>query len=72
MADHNKPPANDMAQKALNLISKFLSKKIRTAIYSARESIGEHKRDIVVAHVEQASGSAALPGFRKGKTPCHT
>ena len=54
MADHNKPPANDMAQKALNLISKFLSKKIRTAIYSARESIGEHKRDIVVAHVEQA------------------
>lgn len=38
----------------LNLISRFLSKKIRTAIYSARESIGEHKRDIVVAHVEQA------------------
>ncbi|MCX7092734.1 MAG: DUF2959 domain-containing protein [Methylobacter sp.] len=43
-----------MTQKALNLISNFLSKKIRTAIYSARESIGEHKRDIVVAHVEQA------------------
>lgn len=43
-----------MTQKMLNLISRFLSKKIRTAIYSARESIGEHKRDIVVAHVEQA------------------
>ncbi|MFI3155123.1 MAG: DUF2959 domain-containing protein [Methylococcaceae bacterium] len=43
-----------MAQKVLNLISNFLSKKIRTAIYSARESIGEHKRDIVVTHVEQA------------------
>lgn len=54
MADHNKPPANDMAQKAFNLIGNFLSKKIRTAMYSARESIGEHKRDIVVAHVEQA------------------
>lgn len=43
-----------MTQKMLNLISRFLSKKIRTVIYSARESIGEHKRDIVVAHVEQA------------------
>lgn len=43
-----------MMQKMLNLISRFLSKKIRTVIYSARESIGEHKRDIVVAHVEQA------------------
>lgn len=43
-----------MPQKMLNLISRFLSKKIRTVIYSARESIGEHKRDIVVAHVEQA------------------
>jgi len=38
----------------LNLIRSFLAKKIRTFIYSARESIGEHKRDIVVAHVEQA------------------
>jgi hypothetical protein len=38
----------------LNLIRSFLAKKVRTFIYSARESIGEHKRDIVVAHVEQA------------------
>lgn len=43
-----------MAQKVLNFISNFLLKKIRTAIYSARESIGEHKRDIVVTHIEQA------------------
>ncbi len=54
MADHNKPPTSDMAQQTLNLIGRFLSKKIRTVYYSARESIGEHKRDIVVAHVEQA------------------
>ena len=54
MADHNKPPADDLATKSLNLISGFLSKKLRSAYYSARESIGEHKRDIVVAHVEQA------------------
>ncbi len=54
MSDHNKPPANALARKSLNFISGFLSKKIRTVYYSARESIGEHKRDIVVAHVEQA------------------
>ena len=54
MADHNNPPANDLVKVSLNLISGFLSKKIRTVYYSARESIGEHKRDIVVSHVEQA------------------
>ncbi len=38
----------------LNLITRFFSKKIRTAYYSARESIGEHKREIVVHQVKQA------------------
>ena len=38
----------------LNLISRFFSKKLRTAYYSARESIGEHKREIVVHQVQQA------------------
>jgi hypothetical protein len=54
MAAHNKPPANDLTKKSLNLISGFLSKQIRTVYYNAKESIGEHKRDIVVTHVEQA------------------
>lgn len=54
MADQNKPPANDLVTILFNLVRGFLSKKIRTVYYSARESIGEHKRDIVVAHVEQA------------------
>lgn len=54
MADHNKSAQNDLAKKSLDLISGFFSKKIRSAYYSARESIGEHKRDIVVAQVEQA------------------
>jgi len=54
MADHNTPPANDLAKNIFKLTRGFLSKKIRTFYYSARESIGEHKRDIVVAHVEQA------------------
>ena len=38
----------------LHLLTRFFSKKIRTAYYSARESIGEHKREIVVYQVEQA------------------
>ncbi len=54
MADHNKPPTDDLVKNIVKFTRNFLSKKIRTAIYSARESIGEHKRDIVVAHVEQA------------------
>jgi len=40
--------------KSVKFHQQFSLKKIRTAIYSARESIGEHKRDIVVTHVEQA------------------
>jgi len=38
----------------LNFIRRILAKKIRTVYYSARESIGEHKRDIVVSHVKHA------------------
>jgi hypothetical protein len=54
MADQIKSAINDLVKILLNLIRSFFAKKIRTFIYSARESIGEHKRDIVVAHVEQA------------------
>ncbi|MCK9620399.1 MAG: DUF2959 domain-containing protein [Methylobacter sp.] len=54
MADQNKSATNNLVKTVLNLIRSLLSKKIRTFIYSARESIGEHKRDIVVVHVEQA------------------
>lgn len=43
-----------MAEDAFNLISRFFAKKVRTAYYQARESIGDSKRNIVVAHVEQA------------------
>ncbi|MCF7966455.1 MAG: DUF2959 domain-containing protein [Methylobacter tundripaludum] len=54
MADQNTSASNDLVKILLNLIRGFLSKKIRNVYYSAKESIGEHKRDIVVAHVEQA------------------
>lgn len=44
---------NNKSTNSLNLIIRFFLKKFRTACYSARESIGEHKRDIVVYKVEQ-------------------
>jgi tetratricopeptide (TPR) repeat protein len=45
--------STDLAKIVLDLISKFFSKKIRMAYYSARESIGDPKRGIVVYQVEQ-------------------
>ena len=48
---------SDKSSNPLNLITRFFSKKIRTVYYSARESIGEHKREIVVFQVEQACAS---------------
>jgi len=48
MADTDKP------SNILRFIARFFSKKIRTVYYNARESIGEHKREIVVYQVEQA------------------
>jgi hypothetical protein len=47
-------PQPDKLSTVFNLITRFFSKKIRMAYYSARESIGEHKREIVVYQVEQA------------------
>ncbi len=47
----------DNSLTPLNLITRFFSKKIRTIYYNARESIGEHKREIVVFQVEQACAS---------------
>lgn len=44
---------NNKSENSLNLITRYFLKKFRTACYSARESIGEHKRDIVVYQVEQ-------------------
>jgi hypothetical protein len=44
---------NNKSTNSLILIIRFFLKKIRSACYSARESIGEHKRDIVVYKVEQ-------------------
>jgi len=45
---------SDKSSNLLNVLTRFFSKKIRTVYYNARESIGEHKREIVVFQVEQA------------------
>ncbi|MGZ8144222.1 MAG: DUF2959 domain-containing protein [Methylosarcina sp.] len=54
MAEQKKAPSNDMTSHAFKFIGKFLSKKIKSAYYNARESIGDSKRSIVVYQVEQA------------------
>jgi len=45
---------NNKSINLLILITRFFLKIFRTACYGVRESIGEHKRDIVVYKVEQA------------------
>jgi phage-related tail protein len=59
MAEYNKTSVstNDLAKKSLDFIGRFFTKKIKHVYYSARESIGDHKRVIVVAQVEQACQS---------------
>lgn len=54
MAEQKKPLPNDLAANLIKLIGRFFSKQFRTAYYNARESIGDHKRSIVVHQVEQA------------------
>jgi Protein of unknown function (DUF2959) len=50
-------PPKSLRKKAFGLMRRLLSKLFRNFYYTARESIGEHKRDIVVYQVEQACSS---------------
>jgi Protein of unknown function (DUF2959) len=52
-----KMPSKGLSKAVLGLVGRILSKLFRNFYYSARESIGEHKRDIVVYQVEQACSS---------------
>lgn len=54
MSENSKLPSNGLAKMSLALVKRFFSKKIRTVYFNARESIGDHKRAIVVQQVEQA------------------
>jgi Protein of unknown function (DUF2959) len=51
MADNKSP--TDSLEQLINLFSQFFSSKFKHFYYSAKESIGEHKRDIMVHEVEQ-------------------
>lgn len=57
MAEHRKSSSNGLTKMSLAFIKRFFSKKIWAAYFNARESIGEHKRAIVVHQVEQACTS---------------
>ncbi len=54
MSENSKSPSNNLAKMSLTFVKRFFSKKIRTVYFNARESIGDHKRAIVVQQVEQA------------------
>jgi tetratricopeptide (TPR) repeat protein len=54
MSEYNKSLTSFLIKKSFDSLSSFFSKKFRNVYYSARESIGDHKRAIVVAQVEQA------------------
>jgi hypothetical protein len=54
MAENNKTSSNNLNILSLGFIKRLFSKKISSAYFNARESIGEHKRTIVVKQVEQA------------------
>lgn len=53
MAELRKPQDSTM-ELIINWLGKVMLKKFRNVYYSARESIGDHKRDIVVYQVEHA------------------
>jgi tetratricopeptide (TPR) repeat protein len=54
MSEYNKSLTSFLIKKSFDSLSSFFSKKFRNVYYSARESIGDHKRTIVVSQVEQA------------------
>ncbi len=50
-------PSTGLFSLSLRVVKKFLSKRLQSVYFHARESIGEHKRTMVVAQVGQACGS---------------
>ncbi len=52
-----KTPSKNIRRTFSGLISSLVSKLFRNFYYSARETIGEHKREIVVYQVERACAS---------------
>jgi hypothetical protein len=52
-----KLPSKGFRKATVGFLRRIVSKLFRNFYYTARESIGEHKRDIVVYQVEQACAS---------------
>ncbi|NOT12311.1 MAG: DUF2959 domain-containing protein [Methylococcaceae bacterium] len=57
MAENSKPSSSEITLFSLGFVKRLFSKQIRSAYFNARESIGDHKRSIVVHQVEQACTS---------------
>jgi hypothetical protein len=43
-----------LAERSLSALSKFMAKNYRHVYYRTKESLGQHKRDIIVCRVEEA------------------
>jgi hypothetical protein len=48
---------NSLTAKLFEIFSAFFKQKFQHAYYNTKESLGQHKRDLVVQHVEQACTS---------------
>jgi tetratricopeptide (TPR) repeat protein len=49
-----------LSEKLFEVVSDFFKHKFQHAYYNTKESLGQHKRDLVVLHVEQACTSLEL------------
>lgn len=49
--------SNSLTAALLEVIRSFLQRQFRQVYYQTKESFGQHKRDLVVLHVEQACSS---------------
>jgi hypothetical protein len=49
--------SNSLTAKLAAVITDFIKQKFKLAYYNTKESLGQHKRDLVVLHVEQACAS---------------
>ncbi len=48
-----------LSSRSVNLLTRFINHKFQHAYYRTKESLGQHKRELVVIRVEEASESLA-------------
>lgn len=54
---HSLLSVRGLTERSVNLLSRFIAYRFQHAYYRTKESMGQHKRDIVVLRVEEASQS---------------